>query len=258
MTCGIVELISQSRRRLSEESGNLYILAASDSATAESIQDPHLTLAHGGMADFRGYDKTLYNWITSPLFALNGKTENATFMLEKVKVFGSFITEAHVVALSEKNRYLNVSFYADNLNEWQTSTSMVKGFCGNRAFNLSSFQTISCDELSLRTKHSSYVLLTRQWDISVHGQPVYRSLSGPKHRLDVIATARVTENLLSAHGIIGQSFDGDGKPRFGRRDVYPMEGDFTTSAQAEGAIEGNEKDYVLTHKFDIMYTHSRF
>jgi len=65
-----------------------------------AIQDPHLSFAHGGKADFRGRHGALYNFLSAPGLAVNVKTEEARFRLHNLHdsggtlvVDGSFITE---------------------------------------------------------------------------------------------------------------------------------------------------------------------
>ena len=77
----------------------------SDDPCAEELvgqvfKDPHLAFAHGGRADFRGENGKYYAFLSAPGFAVNVRTEDATFTLHggKLTVHGSFITEAHVVA----------------------------------------------------------------------------------------------------------------------------------------------------------------
>ena len=64
-------------------------------------KDPHLHLARGGRADFRGHDGKYYCFLSAPRLAINIKTEDATFRLHNLYdkggtlvVEGSFITEA--------------------------------------------------------------------------------------------------------------------------------------------------------------------
>ena len=75
-----------------------WLTLASVSQCVTLCADPHLTLAHGGRADFRGRHDTLYNILSAGAVSVNAKTENATFRLGKVTVHGSFVTEVHVVA----------------------------------------------------------------------------------------------------------------------------------------------------------------
>ena len=52
--------------------------------------------------------------------------------------------------------------------------------------------------------------------------------------------------IVWPHGIIGQSFDGSNVAVSGKHDNYGEAPEFTTSAQAEGAIEGDYTDYTLS------------
>ena len=61
------------------------------------------------------------------------------------------------------------------------------------------------------------------------------------------------------HGLIGQSFaDPPGQSRVGMLDTYPDAGNFTTSAQAEGSIEGTADMYEVFSPFDTDFAFSRF
>jgi hypothetical protein len=65
-------------------------------------------------------------------------------------------------------------------------------------------------------------------------------------------------------GIIGQSFDGSKLTVSGRTDNYGSAADrsgfkdFTTSAQAEGAIEGVYTDYMTSSPFSTVFKYARF
>ena len=86
-------------------------------------------------------------------------------------------------------------------------------------------------------------------------------LSGPKVRLDLGITLRVPKESLQVapHGIVGQSFDGDGIGIIGARDPVPRAGtNLTTTAIAEGAIEGSWRDYVMASEYDTAFKFSRF
>ena len=64
-------------------------------ATARSRQDPHLDLAHGGSADFRGTDQGLYNYLSTPGLSVNARFEEALYTLHDglLLVNGTFMTE---------------------------------------------------------------------------------------------------------------------------------------------------------------------
>ena len=81
-------------------------------------------------------------------------------------------------------------------------------------------------------------------------------MSGPTHRLD-IEFSYLSQSSADAHGLIGQSI-ADPLPRYGRLDVYPDSGTFTTSAQSEGAIDGTGEMYVVASPFATDFAFSRF
>ena len=60
------------------------------------------------------------------------------------------------------------------------------------------------------------------------------------------------------HGLVGQSYDGDGKAVSGKTDDYKDRQEVTTTAMAEGAIEGSANEYILSGPFDTSFKYSRF
>lgn len=65
---------------------------------------------------------------------------------------------------------------------------------------------------------------------------------------------------VAPHGVVGQSFDDDGIAVDGAMDKYNTgKGQVsTTSAQAEGAIEGSHEEYRMSSFFDTNFKYSRF
>ena len=72
-------------------------------------------------------------------------------------------------------------------------------------------------------------------------------------------------------GLLGQTYDGDGVPRHGKRDSYAIldnghptsarkgvGGVITTRAQGEGAIEGTAEMYRVQRPFETDFAFSRF
>ena len=68
---------------------------------AKVVKDPHLDLAYGGRADFRGKHKSLYNYLSAPGLSINVRLEEALYTLRdgQLLVNGTFMTEAHVGTL---------------------------------------------------------------------------------------------------------------------------------------------------------------
>jgi len=63
---------------------------------------------------------------------------------------------------------------------------------------------------------------------------------------------------LLPHGLVGQSFSSSVEPRLGKIDVYPATGRFTTSAMAEGAIDGEAENYEVGAPHATAFAFSRF
>ena len=207
-------------------------------------QDPHLYFAHGGTADFRGRNGQHYCLLSAPRLAINIKTEDATFQLHNLHdkggtldVDGSFITEVHVVARvgGRKNKLCLASFWASEVNEFNTGFNMVNGTCGGGPFFVGTGASKRCEEMLIAVRFSSAEFTIGDWVALVRANWVYGHISGPAHRLDVSLRARggVAARHLP-HGLVGQSF-ASAAPRFGRVDEYPASGTFRTSAMAEGA-----------------------
>ena len=123
-------------------------------------------------------------------------------------------------------------------------------------------------------------VVTTDWHVSVTSKPIY-GLVPPllnethvhghweeaQRRLDIAIDGRFPQP--NAHGIIGQSYQ-DATVRNGKHDAYgiidtPTLADsddlmpqMTTSAQAEGAIEGLYTDYRLASAFESDFKFSRF
>ena len=82
---------------------------------ASGNKDPHLNFAHGGTADFRGRDKTYYNFFSAPNLSVNVMTEDATFVINddrgSLTVDGSYITQVHINAVvgGEKQKPVHLS-----------------------------------------------------------------------------------------------------------------------------------------------------
>ena len=226
--------------------------------------DPHLYLAHGGRTDFRGKNSKIYNFLSSHHLSVNVKIEESLFKLGNLTVNGSFMTEVYISALTTKNRWFNISFKTNEINDL---TRLVDGSCAKESkniyFNLLPKRTKVCDDLFIEREYWSIRARFLEWDIGVHAKPIYDHLIGPYHRVDVqFFQKKLYQNFYTPpHGIVGQSFDNNTLPRFGKIDIYPSRKkyeNFTTSAMGEGAIDGYAQDYEMYSKYETNFKFSRF
>lgn len=138
----------------------------------------------------------------------------------------------------------------------------------------------SFDDVKISTEMLTVSVETSEWTINVTSKPIYglvQPIINETHvhgrwlvdqrRFDVVVTG-VYPNP-EAHGVVGQSFRG-GAMKPGRLDDYDIEHrpelassegmlpPFTTSAQAEGALEGVYTDYKLPSAFSTGFKYSAY
>jgi len=159
-----------------------------------------------------------------------------------------------------KRKRATASFWASELNDFNYGWKMVNGTCGGKRFRLGPTASKQCEEFAARLGHSSARFEIRGWTIHVKGRPVYDRVRGPHHRLDVgFSAAAGAPTRSHPHGLIGQSFTNPPEyPREGKVDMYPREGHFTTSAMAEGAIDGAAEMYEMAGPHATDFVFSRF
>mmetsp|Transcript_5845 Transcript_5845/g.18802 ORF Transcript_5845/g.18802 Transcript_5845/m.18802 type:complete len:117 (-) Transcript_5845:17-367(-) len=104
---------------------------------------------------------------------------------------------------------------------------------------------------------STATFIVGNWTAVVRGTRTF-AVAGPQHRLDVSFSVHgdyAARNL--PHGLFGQSF-ATASPRYGRVDEYPKSGRISTSAMAEGAIDGNASMYEVSMAYETRFAFSRF
>jgi hypothetical protein len=251
-------------------------------SVASIVGDPHLSLPHGGLADFRGEDKAIYNFLTAKGFSLNVLTELADFELHPANhsrhkdVHGSFLTQAHIVARTSTGKIVRASFFAAAIENTYFPNGLPtnKGYTNGTVDSGPAFELYGSgagfkheevkvvDGVQLKQGYSSLNVLTPEFEIVISPVPfrLERNVVGMHHRLDVTIKPRVAESAFAVppHGIIGQGWDGDNKAIDGEQDAFPGAGEFTTYAMAKGAIEGVPNDYKLATKYATDFKYSRF
>jgi hypothetical protein len=137
------------------------------------------------------------------------------------------------------------------------------------------WQEWRADGLRVYMKQSTLFVRGAGWEANATRHPIYNHVAGPStwrldfslRPLDGATGFEGAHGRASAtchpHGILGQSWDGDGAPRDGAVDDYKYRADapiVTTKAMAEGAIEGVGGDYALPsgRPFATDFKFSRF
>jgi hypothetical protein len=209
-----------------------------------------LTLAFGGKADFRGSDKTFYNLLKDEHTIVNCFIEYVKFRIKKLIVYGSVMTELHVHHISKKDSYFSI--YSNNTNE--RNNAKISTICEGSKKIIESYSNFTCHDTFMRTYYSTAVINTPGWEISIVSFDVFGYISGPPKNVNV--RFKRLSRSGNVHGLIGQSFMFN-KTLNGKLDKYPTHGTYTTTAMAEGAIEGTPDDYIVKYNFDKNFKFSR-
>ena len=111
------------------------------------------------------------------------------------------------------------------------------------------------------TSKTEGTVFTPEWSVALRSTFKLGIVGGStcaqgKCFVDVKVSQRA-ESKVAPHGLIGQTFDGDGMGVIGNTDNYNSN-EVTTSAMGEGAIEGDAADYVMASKFATEFKFSRF
>ena len=147
------------------------------------------------------------------------------------------------------------------------------------------WQRMAFDDVHIETRMLSVNVATPAWNVTVTSKQIYglvKPLLNETHvhgkweeeqrRLDLLLHGAFPQP--DAHGIVGQSYQ-DGTVRHGKLDAYAADSPadlannstseralwlapMTTSAQAEGAIEGVYTDYKLANVFSTRFKFSRY
>lgn len=209
--------------------------------------DPHLMFAHGGTADMRGTHLGIYNIVSSHLFNMNVQFEDATFLLKRNTIHGSFVTNAFIVTDEIKLSY-----------EGFRKQGIAHVHCDDKLYIIRRNKQRTCGSVKSYMNYSSLHVETPEWFVHIHPKPVFDHISGPTQRLDITIQNKIPIFNMrhTPHGLLGQSFTHE-MAVFGLTENF-NENPYTTKYMAEGAIEGYAHDYLVTHAYETNFTFSRF
>lgn len=119
---------------------------------------------------------------------------------------------------------------------------------------MSAGETRVIDDVTIVLDEKSATISTPSWEVACVTVRTETS-----HFMNLKLSQRAVESV-APHGVIGQSYDGDGIAVDGAQDKYSITpgAETVTSAQAEGAIEGVHTDYLVDAPFTTEYKFARF
>jgi len=232
-------------------------IAYSSGEHASISGDPHILGAHGDRADFKGEDRGTYVLLSTARLSLAVMFEHDKFLTphSRLWVQGSWIRSVYWTIRTGAGRLLHISLNAHN-PVWNGSSTT---------------RTTLLDDVRFSFRDKTLAVQTPDWHtkaVVTKGAPHWGKL-----RMDVEVTPQrgAASGAVAPHGLLGQTFDGDSSPTHGKRDSYDRLDDgtptrarkgigglVTTSAKAEGAIEGAAEQYRTKAPYDTAFAFSRF
>jgi len=245
-------------------------------AGASARKDPHLTFAHGGKADFKGENNTIYNMLSARNLSVNVRFMYDDFVLPRRLVHGSYMQAIYMTIRSycpscasswgnvKAIRDFNIEYTA---NGGQAVVRQVgTGSAHNKKWVVddSSGQLKFGNVLISCPKRHMVEVTDGRWTITAVDKEFPNPSANPGKKLlhvklEPAAGYNVDHDPTSPHGIIGQSYDGDDVGVSGAEDDYRKAAvEMSTTAQAEGAIEGTYEDYKMEDPFSTDFKYSRY
>jgi len=236
------------------------------------VADPHIAFAHGGKADFKGEHMSWYNFLSARNVSLNVLFVHADFHNPNRLVHGSHMAQlAMTVRTSLTGKVFTIEFDAAPAPPHKVTVRDADGKVvkvvahGSGALEVENLAVLVREKrhgvLGARGWRGAVMLLnTGRWLVEAASKPFPNpSQDRGKSLLDIqiIPNYDADHDVVAPHGLIGQSWDGDGMGIDGAQDNYTA-AVVTTKAMAEGAIEGVAADYEMEDKFATTFKYSRF
>ena len=233
-----------------------------------SSGDPHLNLFGGGRADFRGRNNSFFALASLPGYSFAARTTDMDFLLPRpMLVHGSFFTNVAWVARGASAAEYEILAQADQVEFRVLNHS--SGALLRQAKGV--WKEWWHDGVRVYMKQATLYVRANGFEVNVTRKPIYNPVDTlSPWRYDIRMRPLPGEfeaehghrsETCFPHGLVAQSWDGSNTAVDGRTDNYVYNAShpvITTSAQAEGAIEGDAHDYQLTAATATDFKFSRF
>jgi len=241
-------------------------------SSSKASGDVHLEHASGTRFDVRGLNFGIFNMHQAAGISLNARFTMANYSFAPkdmrraaiVEVDGSFITMVYALA-QVHNQLIYITYGSEHPHKAVVRQEITYESTPEiRTSDVRVGEEVEIADVSvgmLKEKPVKLLISNIHWQYEIT-PGTYMTTNHQRHtKLDlvIVPLTNPMEAAVAPHGILGQGYDG--YMAEGRRDQYVPDdhGRFVTSAQGEGAIEGNIYDYVVrggTHSPDFRF--SRF
>jgi len=256
----------------------------SPGATSGISGDPHIKGAHGDEADFKGEHRGVYNVLSARNFSLSLRIEHDTFTtpFSRLNVHGSWVRAAfHTVRTIRTGRLLRILFLAAEphravITEGCAPPDWHDRLCNSSRAHIYAQLTdggppFALENVKVSLRRKVLTVANGQWRTSCASTVGAPHVGKLRMNAEIKPTYAEEYDSVSAHGLVGQTYDRDHLEVNGRKDDYShldngrltasrmgVGGDVTTRAKAEGAIEGTLEDYRVAANFATAFRYSRF
>jgi hypothetical protein len=232
--------------------------ACSSACPVSVSKDPHMHLPHGGRADFRGQDNTVFNLLSAKDVTFNVLFEKGDFAWATRLVHGTKMGAGYWVIKTSSGKTLNIEYTAEKLNP----TAIVHEDEHRDVQVRAGTPALVVDDVIVSMVGKTLSVRNSKWLFTATTSPYpFGKLETNKNKvlLDVAVQPLYDPDTdaVAPHGILGQAYDQDKIAVDGKLDEEKT-GETTTTAQAEGAIEGTWEDYIMADKFSTEFKYSRF
>lgn len=220
-------------------------------------KDPHLTFAHGGRADFRG-ERGIFNFLSAKNLSLNVAIETADFRWKTRLVHGTRLSAAYWAILVPDGNTITVGYKADKEPSGRRHAIVQVG--KQPPLQVTAASPFALADVSVSLSDRALTVVAAKWSATATASAFpFASLNQNKSLLDLAVKPLYDADAdpVAPHGLFGQSFDGDDVAVDGATDSA-RSGEVTTTAQAEGAIEGSMRDYKMESPYATGFKYSRF
>ena len=253
--------------------------------TASLFGDPHARGAHRDKFSVRGADWGYFNVLSHPNVSLNVQFRPYTFDTpwSRMQVNGSFINNAFwTLRTPETGCELRVHFHARRPREANLTITDPEAWGGGWMGSILGLDrqlflrenvngSFAIEGISIALRNKVLTVETPLWRMVAKSMRSYPHVG--VHRISVQVSSLYPVcggHRVAPHGILGQTFDCDGKATNGNYDRYKrlddgrlvqsrvQGGTVTTQAQGEGALEGTIGDYQLRDWSHTAFAFSRF
>jgi len=213
----------------------------------------------------RGENNTWYNFLSARNTSVNVLFVHADFHNPYKLVHGSRMSKlGMVIRTALTGQLLQIDF---NASATGVQRARVHTASGDSFVDHASAYTFENVKLIMRERKMGSLghgmalsITTGNWEVNVWSKRFPNPAANPGKALlnvAVSATYDADHDVVAPHGLVGQSYDGDGVAVDGNVDDYTGK-EVTTQAMAEGAIEGTAAEYKVSGPFATDFKYTRF